>query len=305
MGIAHPGRRRTCFIITPIGDTNSTTRRSTDGLIRSVIRPVLDQLDYESHAAHEISVSGSITRQVVERVLKSDMVVANLTDMNPNVMYELAIRHAAQRPVVILAHKGTNLPFDVADQRTIFYTDDIMGGLELTERLRQAVIDAAADTTIDNPVSSALQGIEILKSAKQGSFEQIVLERLDRIERRSRPQVEVEPEVEFGPPLDLMLLSFKDASRAALAYAGIRNNAPGAVVQLENGEKDLLVGARNMANINRALLSNGVDPSEYTVANIGPLKTRARIADLRTESWTSLSRAMKKLAQSPPPSDGQ
>jgi hypothetical protein len=63
---------------------------------------------------------GVITSQVLTAVADSDLVVADLTDHNPNVFYELAIRHAVQRPVVQLIDAAQELPFDVANMRTIY-----------------------------------------------------------------------------------------------------------------------------------------------------------------------------------------
>ena len=54
-------------------------------------------------------------------ILHDDLCIAVLTYHNPNVYYELAIAQSAARPVVILAEKGTPLPFDVKDMRTVHY----------------------------------------------------------------------------------------------------------------------------------------------------------------------------------------
>ena len=60
-----------------------------------------------------------ITSQVIQRIVDDDLVVADLTDRNPNVFYELAIRHAIRKPLVQLIKKGEQIPFDVAGTRTV------------------------------------------------------------------------------------------------------------------------------------------------------------------------------------------
>src|SRR5258708_5104335 len=115
--------KKTCFIITPINDKNSQVRRATNGLIDSVIDPVLSKLGISSTVSHRMPNAGSITDQVIEHVLNDDLVIANLTELNPNVMYELAVRHACTKSVIILIEVGTRLPFDVSGQRAIQFVN--------------------------------------------------------------------------------------------------------------------------------------------------------------------------------------
>ncbi len=61
---------------------------------------------------------GQITTQVVEHVLSAKAAVADLTEDNPNVFYEVAVRHAFRLPVVLIAEQeDKQLPFDIAQMR--------------------------------------------------------------------------------------------------------------------------------------------------------------------------------------------
>ena len=95
-----------CFIITPIGGAGSETFKKTDGLIKSLLTPILLEFGFIAVPAYEISQTGSITKQVIEHVINDELVIANLTGLNPNVMYELGYVHANNiEPLIILRSK--------------------------------------------------------------------------------------------------------------------------------------------------------------------------------------------------------
>ncbi|WP_410513454.1 hypothetical protein PaeBR_03060 [Paenibacillus sp. BR2-3] len=174
-----------CFIVTPIGDELSDIRRASEGVIDSIIIPVLTELGYSSEnikVAHRISKSGSITKQVIQRILEDELVIANLTHLNPNVMYELAIRHAARKPVIQICEIGTKLPFDVIEERTIFYTNDLSGVSKFKEEL-SGMVSALDDTDeiTDNPIYRIINGILIQESAINDT-QKYIAKKLDSLE---------------------------------------------------------------------------------------------------------------------------
>lgn len=127
--------KKECSVITPIGDNNSDIRRHIDGIIEQAIEPALGG-KYKIVTAHKEHAIGSINDRVVKSVLEADLVVANLTNINPNVMlYELAIRYSFGKPDIVIGEEGTKLPFDMIDENTIFYRNDPTEANELRQKL--------------------------------------------------------------------------------------------------------------------------------------------------------------------------
>ena len=111
--------KKKCFVISPIGEAGSETRKRADQILRHVIEPAVETKGYEAIRADRISEPGLITSQVIQHIVDDPLVIADLTGSNPNVFYELAIRHAIRKPLVQIINKGEKIPFDVAGMRTI------------------------------------------------------------------------------------------------------------------------------------------------------------------------------------------
>ncbi|MBQ7503757.1 MAG: hypothetical protein IJT79_00350 [Ruminococcus sp.] len=73
-----------CFIITPIGNKTNDIRRHIDGIIEAVIQPVLES-EYEIIVSHKSNKIGSINKQIIKEIYNDKLVIANLTNINPNV----------------------------------------------------------------------------------------------------------------------------------------------------------------------------------------------------------------------------
>ena len=110
---------KSCFVISPIGEQGSDTRKRADQVLKYVIKPAVKECGYTAKRADEIGQPGIITNQIIQRVIDDDLIVADLTGGNPNVFYELAIRHTIKKPIVQIIKKDETIPFDVDDFRTV------------------------------------------------------------------------------------------------------------------------------------------------------------------------------------------
>lgn len=153
---------RTCFYVTPIGEEGSEPRKHADVWLGHLVEPAVDALDMGLRVvrADHIDNPGLITAQVIQHLLRARLVIADLSFYNPNVFYELAIRHATGKPTVLLCRTQDELPFDISDVRTIridmtdihaFVTQMETWRAELTNMARRALEDAAGSS---NPLTA-------------------------------------------------------------------------------------------------------------------------------------------------------
>lgn len=127
-------KQKTCFVISRIKDEGSLERWHADRVLNQIIKPALRTFGYKVERSDKVSEGGSITESIIKSLLTADLVVADLTGLNPNVMYELGIRQAWYRALIPIALRGENLSFDIAGLRTLFY--DIPTKKESIEKAR-------------------------------------------------------------------------------------------------------------------------------------------------------------------------
>lgn len=181
--------KKSCFIITPIGDENTAIRRHIDGIIDQAIVPAIGD-KFEIKVAHREYEIGSINDRVIQSVCNSDLVVANLTGLNPNVMFEIAIRYSFGKPAIVIAEKGTKLPFDIVDENTIFYINDPAGAAELKENVKKFVQKIDWAKCEYGPVFSAIKNAAVINNIETGIQDKdsrnafsFIVKRIDDLEK--------------------------------------------------------------------------------------------------------------------------
>lgn len=156
----HAQFESTCFYIAPIGDEGSDPRKHSDLFLGSIVEPALEPFQLKVIRADSIDKPGIITRQIIEYIMRSRLVIADLSFHNPNVFYELALRHAVKLPIVQLIRTMDKVPFDVNQMRTIqIDTTDIYSLVPRIDSYRAEVANQVrraldADHVIDTPIST-------------------------------------------------------------------------------------------------------------------------------------------------------
>lgn len=117
-------QQKTCYIISPIGKPDSKERKWADFVRKRIIEPTVIECGYESPVRSDDPEKELIMMDIIEQMFDSDLVVADLTFLNPNVFYELGIRHCAQKPAVHLIETGTSPPFDLGGNKAISISRD-------------------------------------------------------------------------------------------------------------------------------------------------------------------------------------
>lgn len=178
--------KESCFVVGPIGAEGTDTRIHADWLYDGIIKPVFKEFPNfaEPVRADRIAQPGMITTQVIELLLDSKLVIADLSLLNPNAFYEIGIRHMAQKPVIHMQLKSEAPPFDVNGYRAIRFSVRHPGDLleaqrELSEQVKSAI---AEDHRVENPVTHARGQIRIKEEATPK--EKVLIDQLAELSAR-------------------------------------------------------------------------------------------------------------------------
>lgn len=214
-----------CFLIAPIGEVGSDERDRSDGVLDYIVAPAARELGLVAVRADRIAKPGQITRQVIEHVVGARAAVVDLTAANPNVYYEMAVRHTAELPTILVAEDGERLPFDIAQMRTIFFRHD---NLKSAAHCRQQIVQhlrEALGGAVDSPVAAS---VTVAALQQGGEQEQLLASLVERVEGQSRElrrirDIVVESGQERVHPVAVQDLV--EAYRALLAYQEARAEA--------------------------------------------------------------------------------
>ena len=159
---------KTCFVISPIGDQGTEIRKRSDTVLKYIITPAVEENGFQPIRADHISEPGIITSQVIQHIIDDPLVIADLTGHNPNVFYELAVRHAIRKPLIQICSKDETIPFDVAPLRTIELDHRDLESVEnAKQEISRQINSVMSDPSkVDSPISMSLD-LQMLKQSDE------------------------------------------------------------------------------------------------------------------------------------------
>lgn len=174
-------------MISPIKKLDAAGVDFTEIFLNQIVRPAAQLAgDYQAPIrADRVRAPGSITAKVVADIVNADICIADLTGRNPNVMYEVAIAHAAGKPVILLQQEDGGPPFDFADERVIHYSLRVDEANHARDQLVDHLRNAHHDENdpqlakVLNPVRMIFRDIRTKEQAVPA--EQLILDRLENL----------------------------------------------------------------------------------------------------------------------------
>lgn len=175
-----------CFFIAPIGETGSEIRERSDKLMTYIVDEAVSEFGYSVLRADQMDQPGSITSQIIQKTVDSDLVIADLTGHNPNVFYELAVRHATGEPYIQLIDSSESIPFDIADLRTIHYGLGVEEAAQAKNEIRSQLESLRdGDPEFDNPISQSAE-MQSLRESTDPTDQNLaeVLQTISKLDRK-------------------------------------------------------------------------------------------------------------------------
>ncbi|MGD0996315.1 MAG: hypothetical protein ABR909_12430 [Candidatus Bathyarchaeia archaeon] len=151
--------RKKCFVIMPFSKTREEhTEEYWKRHFFSFLKPLIEE-KATLKAYRSEPLRGDIASQIITDLVSADIVVAELTDHNPNVLWELGVRQSFKQCTVTIAEKGTQIPFHFSHKGILFYNGDHLDNKEFEETFIASLTNCIeCPNEPDSPVLEAMGG---------------------------------------------------------------------------------------------------------------------------------------------------
>ena len=103
-----------CFVIMPLSEVEGYDKGHFQTVYEDLIKPAVENAGYNPMKADEVGKTNLIHLDILQRLMNAPIVICDLSTRNPNVLFELGVRQAFDKPVVLIQEKGTPKIFDIS-----------------------------------------------------------------------------------------------------------------------------------------------------------------------------------------------
>jgi hypothetical protein len=96
-----------CFVVMPISDVPGYAVGHFSRVYEFLIAPACERAGYNPFRADQVNKTNYIVIDILQRLVSADMVLCDISGRNPNVLYELGIRQAFNKPSVLIKDELT------------------------------------------------------------------------------------------------------------------------------------------------------------------------------------------------------
>lgn len=155
-------KRPTCFVMMPISDVPGYEPGHFGRVYEHLLKPAIIASGYDPVRADDAVKTDYIVVGIIQKIVESEMVLCDISGRNPNVLYELGIRHAFNKPVVLVKDKITERIFDIQGLRSTEYNESLRIDAVTKDKLRitEAISETASSTAKDTNSIVHLAGIK-------------------------------------------------------------------------------------------------------------------------------------------------
>jgi O-acetyl-ADP-ribose deacetylase (regulator of RNase III) len=153
------------FVIMPFGEKKDLDGNpiNFDKIYTDFIKDAVAELGIECVRCDEIAETGWIHSKMFKHILEADVAVVDITSLNPNVFYELGIRHALNKNVTLLIRKaGTPTPFNIQGFQILEYNPENVDNItNAKKKIGEFIKNGLASKGVDSPVYEVLDNLKV------------------------------------------------------------------------------------------------------------------------------------------------
>jgi hypothetical protein len=151
-------KKKTCFVIMPFSETVTCTKNRWTSIYENMIKPAVTGSKLGFTCERSSPRTGNLIKDILNKLDVADVVIADLTDMNPNVFYELGVRHTLRNRTILITQDMKHVPSDLQSYWVVVYKRGRLGNADFKQKMREILREMTkAPDKPDSPVADFLK----------------------------------------------------------------------------------------------------------------------------------------------------